>query len=264
MLLFERQLRRNIEQMTKQKVYSTRGRLLMDYFEEHQQLRRVFGLTSYSPVWKAEKEVERIKAKSLEIVQQFSGTFKVETTRSDKAFPLTSVQLNTIIGKHIEQKTALQADYKNPQHTLFLELNQAGAFLYTEIIPGVGGLPVGSSGTVHLLLEDEALNGGASILAGLLMMKRGCRVVPVGKNLDLSLLQQFSPVALKQLPEFPDGENVVITGKTFSSRQGSTHSQPAFHPLIAYSLSQIQKQLQHFNSLSTSNTSKALPAQNWL
>lgn len=257
---FERQLGRNIEAMTGRKVNSTRGRLLMEYFEGHQQLQRIFGLTSYSPAWKVEKNPEKLKTAALKMAQQFRGTFKVETTRSDKTFPLTSLQMNTLLGKYIEQETTLQADYKNPQHTLFLELNQAGAFLYTEIIPGVGGLPVGSSGTVHLLLEDEAVDARASILAGLLMMKRGCRVVPVGKKMDISLLQQFSPIALKSMPELPEGENIVITGKTFSSRQGSTPSQLAFHPLIAYSLPQIQKQLQLFNSLSTLNTRKALPA----
>lgn len=278
---FERQLRQNIEALSGRKVYSTRGRLMMNYFPEHQQLQRVFGLTSYSPAFKREKDIEQIKATALKIAGQFSGTFKVETTRSDKTFPWTSIHLNTLLGKHIEQGTSLQADYRNPQHTLFLEINQAGAFLYTEIIPGAGGLPVGSSGLVSLLVEDDA-----SLLAGLLMMKRGCTIIPlrvgkgragkepVGKEPDLSLLQQFSPKALSakvmkdrvELPAFIEQligqQAVLVTGealgkklakkKKLEGKEKKSEIQErvlTLKPLVAYSAEEIRTRLKRFREL---------------
>ncbi len=278
---FERQLRKNIEALTGKKVHSTRGRLLMDYFSGHQQLRRVFGLTSYSPAFKVEKDIEQIKAAALNMARQFSlfsapfsapfkpQTFKVETTRSDKTFPLTSLHLNTLLGKHIEQETTLRAEYKHPQRTLqrtiFLEINQAGAFLYTEIIPGAGGLPVGSSGPVLLLVEDEA-----SILAGLLMMKRGCTVIPLSgeKEPDLSLLQKFSPQALP-LKVMNDNQGlgtfiehtfieqrdlVLVTGEVLEKNKGWEKKKKqegllTLKPLVASSREEIRTRLEIFKGI---------------
>ncbi len=254
---FERQLRQNIERMTGKKVHSTRGRLLLEYFPEHRQLQRVFGLISYSPAWRVEKDIEKIKEKTLEAATSFSGTFKIETKRSDKTFPLTSFQVNAAVGQYIEQNTALSADYKNPRHTLHLEINQEAVYLFTEIVPGPGGLPVGSSGTVQLLVENEA-----SILAGLLMMKRGCSLLPISKkSKDLSLLQQFSsrplPVSGQVLPG-----NVLVTGETFPRKK--QHAEFTLHPLIAYTASQIRRELATFSFLSTSNSSPRLPVPNLL
>ncbi len=276
---FERQLRQNIEAMSGRKVHSTRGRLLMEYFPEHQQLRLVFGLASYSPALQVEKEMEAIKKAALALVRSlprtFPATFKVETTRSDKTFPLTSLQMNILLGKHIEQETNLQADYKSHKNqknsssatnTVFLEINQVGAFLYTEVISGPGGLPVGSSGMVSLLMENDA-----SILAGLLMMKRGCRIVPtyvdasgtLEKKLDLSLLQKFSPQALsstvlkdkEELSAFIEQQDLtLVTGEVLGNEKvlekgGEQADFVTLKPLIAYTGEEIRVRLSLFQEL---------------
>ncbi|MBI4981439.1 hypothetical protein HZC30_07865 [Candidatus Woesearchaeota archaeon] len=250
---FENKLIENLRKIAgAAKVKKVRGRLIINYFSEHHKLRQVFGLVSYSPAVKVEKSMEAIKQKSLELLTGKTGTFKIEPKRSDKRFPLTSPEINIELGKYIEAHTALTFDGANPQHLLGVEINQDGAYLFTEIVPCFGGLPTGVEGKVAVWIENDA-----SILAGLLMMKRGCDVVPIGfKERDISLLQKFSPVplqfkAVKNLSEveqfMPEKElPALVVGQDFTEYKKLAFSRVVLRPLIAYTPKQVKEQLREF------------------
>ena len=225
----------------------------MPYFSEHSSLSRVFGFTSYSPAVCVEKNVEVISAAAVRLMNGCSGTFKIETNRADKQFPLTSLQINILIGRQLEEQKKLIYVRSNPQHTLKIEINQEGACLFTETFPCGGGLPVGVEGKVLLLVEDEA-----SVLAGILMMKRGCAIVPVSlnKEVDVSLLQKYSPFPLmlkkvrseEEMEELAKQEKALalITGDSFDSFQKRNFSLPLFKPLMGYSEEEIKEKLMEY------------------
>ena len=224
----------------------------MPYFPEHKALRRVFGLVSYSPAVRTEKNAEEIKRKAFELLRGRKGTFRVMTRRSDKTFPITSPEFNRMVGQYIEQETNLEFSLDSPEFLLEIEINQEGAYLFFETIPCGGGLPTGVEGKVLLLIENEA-----SLLAGLLFMKRGCNIVPVAfAEKDISLLQAFSPAELKLhlIKDFSELEqlaakkeiSILVTGQVLGEEVKWKTSLTIMKPLVAYSKGQIQEQLNKY------------------
>ncbi|HLC90988.1 MAG TPA: THUMP domain-containing protein [Candidatus Nanoarchaeia archaeon] len=258
--IFEDKLIANIKKITAVKnCRRMRGRVILPYFPDHHSIKRVFGVGSYSPAIKVGKTMEEIKAAALSLFQGKTGTFRVATKRSDKTFPGTSLQINAEVGRYIEAHLSLQFHYEHPDHLLHIEINTAGAFIFTEIIPCFGGLPEGVEGKALLLVEDEA-----SLIAGLLMMRRGCSLLPVSfQEQDLSLLNLYSSKKLKlhllqnyeELEELSKQYNIplLITGEIFSTytKQGNLTT---LRPLIAYTPSEIKKELEKY-SFPSSNTS---------
>lgn len=252
---FENKLLQNTRAITGiSSITKLRGRLLLPYFPTHSSLRRIFGISSYSPAFKAEKTLEGLQKTALTMLGGKSGTFKIETRRSDKRFPLTSPQISKEVGKYIEANTKWQFDFLNPQIMLYIEINNQGAYLYTEIVAGAGGLPVGTAGKIHLLLETEA-----DILAGILMMKRGCTVIPlcVGNENNITLVQKFSaqkitPILFKnklELKKYVREKNInfLVNGENFEKRKGYLKDIVVFKPLIAYTKKEIRDELLFFS-----------------
>ncbi|MGB8955071.1 MAG: tRNA uracil 4-sulfurtransferase ThiI, partial [Tumebacillaceae bacterium] len=100
-------------------------------------------------------------------------TFKVEGRRADKRFPLTSPEIAREVATHVLKNVeGLKVDVHNPELTLTVEVRESKAYLLCDIIPGPGGLPVGMSGKVMLLLSG----GIDSPVAGWMAMKRGATV----------------------------------------------------------------------------------------
>ena len=158
-------------------IHKTFGRLYIetDHWQQAaERLQRVFGIVSLSPVLKAELHTEAIKAAAVKVMADASAkTFKVETRRPNKAFPLTSPELSRTLGAHVLQSLpGLSMDVHKPDVILNVEVRQEGAFLYSRTIPGLGGLPVGASGKGFLLLSG----GIDSPVAGFLALKRGVAV----------------------------------------------------------------------------------------
>src|SRR3989344_3636344 len=259
--IFERKLVENVRKMaahacvSRPRVIKSQGRLLMEHFSGHLALRRVFGLTSYSPAVRVEKNVEQIQHKAVELLQGKAGTFRVVTKRSDKSFPVTSPEFNRVVGAYIEQKTPLLFCPASPGVILEIEINQEGAYLFFETIICGGGLPTGVEGKVVLLVEDEA-----SLLAGLLFMKRGCSIYPVAfGDEDISLLQAFSPAELKLylVKDFSELEGlatkkeipILVTGQILGEETKWKTNLMVMKPLVAYSKKQIQEQLMWYGGL---------------
>ena len=101
---FEKKLMKNIKKITHQEFLTrTQGRIIMNYYENHTNLQKVFGLKSYSPSIKVEPTLDSIKKEALHFFSKTKGMFRVETKRSDKRFPYTSQETNKLVGGYIEE-----------------------------------------------------------------------------------------------------------------------------------------------------------------
>lgn len=145
-------------------------------------LNHIFGISHFSFGFEAKADMEEIEKTLEKILQEkLAGqpkdkkakTFRITARRADKKFPLTSDQINYKIGEHIFEKSGLElkVSLKNPDINCFIEIIENKALLYLEKIPGLGGLPVGSSGKVLSLISS----GFDSPVAAWHLMKRGAR-----------------------------------------------------------------------------------------
>lgn len=135
---------------------------------------RVFGIVSLSPVYKIQTDYDAIMQGSVilagDIVRKHGyTTFKVETNRANKKFPLKTPEINSGIGAAILKNVdGLSVDVHNPSFTVHIEIRES-TYIYSEIILAPGGLPVGTNGKGMLLLSG----GIDSPVAGWMMSKRG-------------------------------------------------------------------------------------------
>lgn len=143
-------------------------------------LRGVFGFTSLSPARLVERDVEKMGEIAVEMVEEVLDrrqveTFRVRTQRSDKSFPLPSPEVSRLVGASIYHRFELPVQMKDSDLVVGVEIGRKLTFIFVERIPGAGGLPVGTSGKVMLLLSG----GIDSPVAGHLMQKRGCALTAV-------------------------------------------------------------------------------------
>lgn len=136
-------------------------------------LSRIFGIHSIVICHKVESDLELIKAKVLEVVylEKFK-TFKVETRRADKNYPIPSMEFNNKIGGLVLKNFNCKVDVHNPDLMIHIEIRPEGTFIYTNEIEGSGGYPVGVQGKGMLMLSG----GIDSPVAGYLALKRGVNV----------------------------------------------------------------------------------------
>ncbi|MDF2902570.1 MAG: thiamine biosynthesis protein ThiI [Bacillus sp. (in: firmicutes)] len=142
-------------------------------------LKEIFGIQSFSPAIKVEKDVEMMKDAALALFKRVyveGKTFKITGKRADKSFPLTSEDINQEFSAHILQNMDdLKVNVRTPDINLLIEVRSEAAYLSCETIRGAGGLPVGSSGKAMLMLSG----GIDSPVAGYLAMKRGLEIEAV-------------------------------------------------------------------------------------
>lgn len=141
-----------------------------------ERVRNVFGVHSVCPAIEMEKgDFGAIMRTAAELMQGKSGTFRVTARRADKRYPMDSPEINAQIGAYVlENVPGLAVDVKAPDHVLGVEIRD-WAYLYATVLPGVGGMPVGSNGKAALLLSG----GIDSPVAGYLIAKRGVELVAV-------------------------------------------------------------------------------------
>ena len=97
-------------------------------------------------------------------------SFRIVTNRADKRFPMTSPEVNREVGRFVEELTGARVDLSNADFTIYLDIQSRGILLYFDETPAYGGLPVGASGRVAVMLSG----GIDSPVAAWQMMKRGC------------------------------------------------------------------------------------------
>ena len=140
-------------------------------------LGEVFGYSSLSPARPAPAELGSISAAARGLVAELNETreiasFRVATRRSDKRFPLPSPEVSREVGAVIFMEFGIPVDLYTPEMVVGVEIGERQTFVYVERVPGAGGLPVGVSGRVMLLLSG----GIDSPVAGHLLQKRGAEL----------------------------------------------------------------------------------------
>ncbi|MBQ7519754.1 MAG: tRNA 4-thiouridine(8) synthase ThiI [Clostridia bacterium] len=137
---------------------------------------KVFGVHSLCPAIEMDKsDFNAICEKATEMMQGLTGTFKVDSRRSDKRYPMTSPEINMEAGGYILHHTeGLKVDIHHPEHVMNIEIRDH-AYLYVKVMEAVGGMPVGTGGKATLLLSG----GIDSPVAGYMIGKRGVEISAV-------------------------------------------------------------------------------------
>ena len=181
---FVAQLSSNLRQATKghgvDRIRSLPGRLVIDLLPSADAARvchhvaDVFGVANYSDGCSVNRSLESLKSTAISMMESRPfESFRIDTRRGDKRYPLTSMQVNEELGRDVQSRRAARVDLSSPQWTLYVEILDREAIVYEEKQPGLGGLPVGVSGRAVVLLSG----GIDSPVAAYRMMQRGCRVI---------------------------------------------------------------------------------------
>jgi len=141
--------------------------------EIERRLRWVSGIANFSFAWEAPADLEAIRLALAGLIRARTfASFKIDTRRGTKDFPLNSQQLNEELGGFVHGLSGAKVRMDNPELTCFVELVGTRAFLYFSKIPGGGGLPARTGGKVLCLLSG----GIDSPVAAFRLLRRGCQV----------------------------------------------------------------------------------------
>ena len=139
--------------------------------EVKERVRECFGVAKFFLANEYPQDLEMIReALPGKLEGRKFGTFKIETNRADKRFAMTSPEVNRELGRFVEEVTGAGVDLSAPDLTIYLDIQTRGILLYFDETPAHGGLPVGTSGKVAVMLSG----GIDSPVAAWHMMKRGC------------------------------------------------------------------------------------------
>ena len=187
---FESRLRQNVRRRMKKygnfDVYLMQSTVYVEPMDENcdvdgawEACRSIFGVVSLCRCRPCEKNLDAI----FEAVENYLGddldcakSFKVESRRSDKLFPMTSIQLSQAIGGRLaEAHPHVEVDVKHPDYTVFVEIRDLAAYVHGPAEPGAGGLPTGVGGRAMCLLSG----GIDSPVAAYMIGKRGVEIEAV-------------------------------------------------------------------------------------
>lgn len=153
--------------------------LIQNFYEEDTELimekiKKVFGVHTISLAYETASDLDSI-FEAVKLHARASGTFKIESHRGDKKYPMTSVEISKEIGGRLlaYAKGALSVDVHTPSFTIRVDIRENGkALVFGEFIEAVNGMPVGTAGKGVLLLSG----GIDSPVAGYMMAKRGMKI----------------------------------------------------------------------------------------
>ncbi|MDB8987061.1 tRNA 4-thiouridine(8) synthase ThiI, partial [Parabacteroides merdae] len=187
--IFENKLIKNVKNMLahigKFNVYKEYGRIYVDlgeyaedYEEVLEEIKKVFGVVGVCPGIRAEKDYDKLKELALQLLEEKieagSGSFKVTSRRGDKSLELTSQEMSKDIAGFLvyNVKDRIKVDVRNPETTIHCEYRQNHVMVYSDTVPGYGGLPVGTNGRAMSLLSG----GIDSPVASWMVAKRGVEI----------------------------------------------------------------------------------------
>ena len=187
---FENKLRQNVRRRMKPygefDVYIMQSTVYVQPMNEEADLegaweacRSIFGVVSLCRCRPCEKNLDAI----FDAIEEYLGddlecaeSFKVESKRSDKRFPLTSIGISQEIGGRLaESHPNCRVDVHNPEYTVYVEVRDLAAYVHGPAEPGAGGLPTGVGGRAMCLLSG----GIDSPVAAYMMAKRGVEIESV-------------------------------------------------------------------------------------
>ena len=187
---FEQKLIANVQRRLKQygsfKVYAIQSTVYIEPLRDDcdmdgafAAMQRVFGVVALTRAAACEKTPEAILQKAMEYLAddlRAAKSFKVETRRSDKSFPMTSIQLSQYVGGELSEAfPETPVDVHDPDLTVHVEVRDLAAYVHSAPVPGAGGMPVGSNGSAVTLLSG----GIDSPVSSYMIAKRGVRLIPV-------------------------------------------------------------------------------------
>lgn len=158
------------------KIHKDRARMYIEFSEKDLDsiknvISKIFGIHTYHIAYIVESNDKEIQSKVFELAKNTSfKTFKVETKRSNKSFPIHSMDYNRVLGGLLLKNIAnISVDVHNPDLWIKVEIRETETFIYYETFNGCGGYPVGTQPKGMLMLSG----GIDSPVAGYLAMKRG-------------------------------------------------------------------------------------------
>ncbi len=179
---FVKTLTKNIENKLKDynvQIEKDLSRMYIHYNIEDEEsiinkIHEIFGIHKYHIAYVTNSDLDSIKNELIKTVKlQNFKTFKVETKRSDKSFPKTSMELSKIFGGIVlKNKDNIKVDVNNPEVIIHVEIREKNTYIYYNEFNGLGGYPSGIQGKGLLMLSG----GIDSPVAGFLAMKRGIKV----------------------------------------------------------------------------------------
>ena len=185
-----RTIRKNLDDIGDFYVVKEQGRLIvedrggeLDFDKVIPRILCIMGIIGVSPgVRVRNQELDNLKKVCAEHIRSIGAdkykTFKIETKRSNKSYPLESREVSAAVGEYIlDEFPNFTVDVHNPELTVYIELRN-DAYVYSELIKGLGGLPVGSSGKGIVMLSG----GIDSPVSAFMMAKRGVEVEGVYFN----------------------------------------------------------------------------------
>jgi tRNA uracil 4-sulfurtransferase len=233
---FERQLVRNMKYLLKRNkieadVKKIMGGVLVESSEECDCLKNVFGLVSYSRCHVVNSEDE-LKEKLVELLKlRKFNTFRLSLNRADKNYPKRRIEMQREIGLFLGAK-GFEANLTEFDLEVFIEVFSKEFIIHFEKVKCFGGLPWSIEGRLYALIENND-----SLKAALLMMRRGCEILPVAfEEKDISILYDFgNKNRLRIIKDLSELEDLPLVVKDILPNFQDYESRVVFRPLIGYS-----------------------------
>ena len=216
---------------------------------------RVFGVASLSEALRCGADMEAMKRTAAEYSRPLlrSGQSFAVRARRAGTHQFTSTDVGREVGSAIwlaNEDKKLKVDLSHPEVEIYVEVREKVAYIFTQYVPGPGGLPLGTQGRVLAVLDKDR-----DALATWLIMKRGCRAIGVGDRESgaAKLLREWDPdmkfVELEDIVSLARQHRAlaVVYGYTldqFEKIKTVSIPVPAFYPLVGMSEKEIEERLQ--------------------
>ena len=142
--------------------------------EVKSRLKEVFGVAKFYKAYELPQDLDGLKARIPEFLEgRTFSSFRITTNRADKRFPMNAEEVNRDLGAFVKDLTGAQVNLKYPELSIYVDIQTSGFLIYFDEVKAHGGLPVGVSGKVAVMLSG----GIDSPVAAWQMMKRGCQAM---------------------------------------------------------------------------------------
>ncbi len=179
-------MRKAIEPYGNLKVYCLQSTVYVETLDDDadldgafEALQKVFGIIKLTRAAACAKDKDAIAKLAIEYLREDmenAKSFKVESKRSDKSFPMTSIELSQYVGGLLQDAFPnVEVDVHNPELTVNIEVRDLSAYVHAAPVQGAGGMPIGSNGVAVTLLSG----GIDSPVSTYMIAKRGVRLIPV-------------------------------------------------------------------------------------